>query len=211
VEGPPGTFTDIAGINCFTSSEITGSAVQGTSTTQGDIYLNLPQSGRWLFCYQLSGTSTWVQVKQASTYGNPFYLIPTLMSFTVDTTAQSVTIRDLWTVSNVAQGSIASTDVVYLVNRTDVCGMAHSFNNANLGATGTQVALTNPSTTTAYLAVRGTPSTIAWLSSTTLASFKGFFKLCYYKSQEANSNSTTVANGQKPYVRANWYQLTNAG
>ena len=213
VEGPQGTFTAVPG-NCFSQSEWTGTAgVSGTSF--GLIWINMPQSGRWMLCYQRSGTTAWVQVQNASTYGNPFTVAMNRMTFTADTTTQLVTVSDLWAVNDLSQGGLSADDTVYMVNRTDVCGMAHSFNNLNLGGSTTQLKLNNPSAAN-YMARRATSSAAEWLSSTTLATFTGFFKLCVYRSQSTNVNvtsGTTVGTTTTPlpYLQSSWYQVENVG
>jgi len=210
VETPAGVWTPVPGADCLSPSAATGAASVSSGTSQGDLYLNFPTSGKWFVCYRRANTDAWVQVSAASAaVGNPLTVVPNRMSFMADLTSQSVTVTDSWNYNNQQQGGLSNNDTVYMVNRSDVCGAVNSYNNYVVGTAS--LALNNSATNTVQ-AIRSIGQTVWWLSSANLSGYSGWFKMCVFRSQETKVNNTASATQTpKPYVRSNWYQLDNVG
>jgi len=210
VETPAGVWTPVVGADCLSPSQVTGAASVASGTSQGDMYLNFPTSGKWLVCYRRANTDVWVQVPAAAAaVGNPLTIVPNRMTFVADLTALSVTVTDSWNYNNQQQGGLSNNDTVYMVNRSDVCGAVNSFNNY---AVATAALPLNNSATNTVQAIRSVGMSVWWLSAANLSAYSGWFKLCVYRSQEAKVNNTGSSTGTpKPYVRSNWYQIDNVG
>lgn len=210
VETPAGVWTAVPMADCASPSAMTGFATVASGTAQADIYLNFPSDGRWFVCYQRGGSDVWLRVNPASAaVANPITVVANQMRFTADLTAASLSVVDRWTFNTVQQGGLSNNDTVYMVNRSDVCGMAASYNRFALTVAALPL---NQTATNTVQAVRSVGQTVWWLSAGNLTGFNGWYKVCVFRSQETQVNNTDATTlTPKPFVRSNWYQIDNQG
>jgi hypothetical protein len=143
-----GTYTNLPDVNCRRPGveERLAATGFGSSTTPAFV-TNMPtQGGRYLLCYKKYGVDLWFQLDPASTtYGNPFKVIPSRLSFDRVGTG-NFTINDyfseIYSSAETALGAVNMNDKIYIVNSTDVCGVSHSweYDLTNPGSTASRAA-----------------------------------------------------------------------
>jgi len=189
-------------VDCNSDAAFTTTIVTTAASATVPVIINFPtERGKYLVCYRRNGTSFWYQLPNTdSSVGAPFTVIEAQLFFQATTTGFKV--LDYHRNDTHSFGAISSSDDIYIVNSTDVCGIANAWNGTALATAPVFLNGTSDLTTnlTDFVASRSTNVTITKPTS-------GFYKICYRRSQSTKTNATNIA----PFVKAGWYQLFNLG